>query len=106
MNRPFDLEAARRGDPIEVCICAGRWERREFIGTFCGLIGTMVVYVENNQPEFTVLAGARMARKERIVFVNIGWGNVGNWYGTAQEARQNSAGHKLLAIAVPVTFEE
>lgn len=101
--KPFDLEAARRGDPIEVRMDCDTWERREFIGTFYGPIGLMIVYVESNHPEFTVLAGVRMAKKERTVYVTLLRGGGAYWNDMPPRVVEEGS---ALAIAVPVTFEE
>lgn len=106
--KPFDLEAAKRGDPI--CLTDGQLV--DFIGVDSK--GYIVVESDLNSCDRidTFYSGELyMAPKKRTVWVNLYPQNIPNLYmfDTEERADQYASFHRLLRIgdkAYPVEIEE
>lgn len=97
--KPFDLEAAKRGEPI--CLYDG--EKVHFVGL--SAMGA-VVYEKKNGDLFSCdPALVKMAPKKRTVWVNLYSSAVFDSWDSESRAR-SVAGHNAIAIAVPVEIEE
>ncbi len=112
--KPFDLEAAQRGDPIQV-LYDDAWTDTHFVGT--SKLGHVVAQGYFRCGEFSTWTSdrVRMAPKKRTVFLNVYAhrlearpGNQAATFDTAADAAENAArnGVGLLKIAMPVEIEE
>lgn len=110
--RPFDIEAARRGEPIQARY-SGRWVDAEFVGIHAG---AAVVYVSAADVEYGLWTDChlRMKPRRRTVWVNIypdypGLPNVGGkravWHDNEEDARARTI-VDAIAVAVPIEIIE
>lgn len=98
--KPFDLEAAKHGDPI----CFSDGERLHFVGT--SVYGYVVVQPIMGGDFLECEANSlRMAPKKRTEYWNLYRDGVSFSYQTEQDAIYAAANH-AVAIAVPVEIEE
>jgi hypothetical protein len=109
--KPFDLEAAKRGEPIAAKIDGVWCSDVKFVGT--GYHDNVIV----DTPQYGTLrigsvANLRMVPKKRTVYVNIYTSKAGEsnaWHHDNEEiarSRARTTGRIALAIAVPVEIEE
>lgn len=69
MSKPFDLEAAKRGEPIEFQSLAGGWTRAHFVGISLGGIPIIQHYNGGDLEIVPYTHLLRMAPKKRTVYV-------------------------------------
>ena len=111
-HRPFDLEAAKRGEPIEVLMTFDDYYEKEFIGTFKGVNGIeMVTYLHDGKPDFTPSNQVRMKAPEQLTaYVNAYRMANGLTYFGVQASEDNAKdtaarvayATTVLAVAIPV----
>jgi hypothetical protein len=106
-NRSFNLEAAKRGEPIEV-LFNGNWIDATFVGVARGLPVLDSLQFDTTPSTWPVGQTIRMKSREVTMYANIyrhpsGRFNIGSLYETPNEARHNSDS-KAVVNAVPVTF--
>ncbi|HEX7906794.1 MAG TPA: hypothetical protein VF534_01695 [Paraburkholderia sp.] len=128
--KPFDLDAAKRGEPIQV-LYRDQWIDAYFVGV--SKTGHIVAEGDYASGQFSTWGGdnVRMAPRKRTVYVNL-WkgelrpGNVyvtegkfppdahaAHWFDTEEQARSaatcglsKGVSPHCLAVAVPVAIEE
>lgn len=94
--KPFDLEAAKRGEPI----CLYNGDLFHFVGVCLG--GTVVVqYMKGTALQERTPDQLRMAPKKRTVYVNIYPDRTAYWDYEPMIGAENA-----IAIAIPVEIEE
>jgi hypothetical protein len=116
--RPFDLEAAKRGEPVEV-LYRSEWVEAHFVG----LDRHQAPVFEGEWDGFSlstwrrenVRMAARKPPVKRTAWVNVyrarldGWdGNDAAAFDTEEDARTNATDNHagLAAIAVPIEIED
>lgn len=113
--KPFDLEAAKRGEPIVTR--DGR--KAKFVAHVpeCDSLSRVYAFVEGDKavnayneageyiPSGRALCDLFMAPRKRTVYVNIYRHSYARWHATEEIARQ-FAEYKSLAIAIPIEIEE
>jgi hypothetical protein len=112
--KPFDLEAAKRGEPIHV-LFDGTWTDAHFVGmNRIGHVVTEGTYQCGAFATWTT-GSVRMAPKKRTVYVNLyaqenplcrGKGQFGVWHDTADAAEASGDSTSAIALAVPIEIEE
>lgn len=109
--RPFDLEAAKRGEPIEVMIASDNWIEKQFVGYFIDGRGVpMVVYIHADRPDWVPIAQVRMKAPEQItMYANVRRMSSGAVFGALYDSKRaatlNAENHingTQLATAFPV----
>ncbi|NML34902.1 hypothetical protein [Paraburkholderia antibiotica] len=111
--KPFDLDAAKRGEPIQARI-DGEWNNVKFVGL--GWADAVIVdHVSLGMLRYSgdLSDWLRMAPKKRTVYVNlypehatiIAGGYRAVWHDTLHEAQFRSL-IGALAVAVPIEIEE
>lgn len=99
--KPFDLEAAKRGDPI----CFEDGELLHFIGV--AVSGLVVAQRKHGGMSLEFgFSELRMAPKKITVYLNIRANGVASWYATDNLAKDVASVGDFLAIAAPVEIEE
>jgi hypothetical protein len=112
--KPFDLEAAQRGEPVQL-LDDNQWRDTHFVGI--SKLGHVVAQGNFRCGEFSTWSHdkVRMAPKKRTVFLNVYAhrlearpGNQAATFDTASDAADNAArnGVGLLKIAMPIEIEE
>lgn len=111
--KPFDLEAAKAGAPIQV-LCDDKWTDAHFVGI--GKHGHVVAQGDFRCGEFSTWTPShlRMAPVKRTVYVNLydqanpfssKKGRFAVWHDSEEAAR--AASHEdTIAVAVPVEIEQ
>lgn len=97
--KPFDLEAAKRGEAI--CDVAGT------VVVFVGVtVNGNVVVEDGDRLHRWFQSSLRMAPKKRTVWVNFYKSGSAAYYDNADTAKLSYAVPDCIAIAVPVEIEE
>jgi hypothetical protein len=107
-NKPFDIEAAKRGEPIEY-FTGLSWEDCQFIGL--RPCGSPVIEFEN--VVFTIFGTGNLRMKQTtqdiVMYANVyrltsGRFSIGSLHETPNEARRNAAGDTSFVAMTQVTF--
>jgi hypothetical protein len=116
-NKPFDLEAAKRGEPIEV-LFDEEWIDAKFCSVSDNFTDSIVVEIPLNirsakliSPSIWGIANTRMKQttQDIVMYANVyrltsGRFSIGSLHETPNEARRNSAGDTSFVAMTQVTF--